>query len=229
MTAEEWKQIGTVMGFLTVVVGLFAALLRVGEHGGARLRSFWREAGRALYWVLMPVHGPWTVTRRQRRQEREARRWEAKLEAKLDEFLVGGEERDRKISSLQESVEAIQWEISPNGFNSMKDVSTLLLGWWKKEIRERPYPLFLCGADGRVFLASAQLTRMLGLRDEGPLMDLNWRRYIYQEDQPEFLENVQRCAANRADFRAVCRWCDDRGAGAGEWQTVGDVLLKASM
>lgn len=196
---EEYRLVASIVGLGMVIsaVGTILAFCRGGKNQFTEAaKGLWR----IVMWVTTPLHGPWTVTR------------------KLEQLEERSVLRDEEIQEVKADIGLMRSELSPNGWSSMRDAMSFVLGVANQTLREIPYPLFVCDGDGRFLVVSDPLVRLLRVPNDSHLLDFDWKQFIYQEDLAALESHFRSMAATRTVFRGVARMVDYDGEVIGQWE-----------
>jgi|GEM_PF-4123886 len=202
----DWQQTKEVAGVIAAVFGAVVAVLSFLKNGRELIASGAKGLWKLFVVATTPAHGPWTVTR------------------KIDQVLSRSAERDNEIRKIKDDVKGIKEEMNPNGWDSMKDVLTLLLGNFKQSVKDKAYPIFVCDGDGKIIVVSRAFSAMVGIPTAEGLMDFDWKRWLYQEDREPFCRAFAGSAETRSAFRGSGRWVNFDSESIGRWEVNADVM-----
>jgi PAS domain S-box-containing protein len=210
---------------LSVIVAAVVGIMSNIVEGRSKWRQFREIVGKALWLGLLPLHAPWTVTRAM-----------VRIDGKVERIGVEAKERDRdrkmEIEAIQldlrkqaREFQKIAKEMTNNGGESLKDVVTLLRADFKQRILHRTYPYFMADATGRIIVASRGLCELVGVEHHEQLNGYEWRKWLFNEDQSMFVDNMNRAIRDRTGYRVAARMVNASSRQLGRWEWVAEVAL----
>jgi PAS domain-containing protein len=133
-----------------------------------------------------------------------------------------------KCASNANALSEIKKELTFNGGQSTKDYLARLESYRRHQFWLQPRPCFECDVHGRNTIVSEAYCLLVNASNEAALLGLNWRQFIYIEDEPTYYASFKTSSDSLSAFRGHIRLSDPDGEYRGQWEVRAVPLLPSS-
>lgn len=121
------------------------------------------------------------------------------------------------VSNIDTRLKNVEYEISPNGGGSMKDSLKIIKAEIEAMFWLNPKPSFRTTSKGMNIQVNESYCHLCSTSSE-ELLRLNWKNYIYDEEQlDDYVRRWEESTETFSQFAGKLKFKNSRGEAMGEW------------